>query len=67
MIYCLLINLLREKYNKANFRIYQLSKIRKYINSRIAEVIYKHMILPLCDYADFTIGSSSKRLVDRLD
>ena len=34
-----------DKYNKTNFQIYQLSKIRKYITASIAEVIYKQIIL----------------------
>ena len=44
-----------EKHNKTNFQIYQLSKIQKYVTASIAEVIYKQMILPLFDYADFMI------------
>ena len=56
-----------DKYNKANFRIYQLSKIRKYITVPIAEVIYKQMILPLFDYADFMVESSGKTIVERLE
>ena len=56
-----------DKYNKANFRIYQLGKIRKYITVPIAEVIYKQMILPLFDYADFMVESSGKTIVERLE
>ena len=57
-----------DKYNKANFRIYQLGKIRKYICAvPIAEVIYKQMILPLFDYADFMVESSGKTIVERLE
>ena len=34
------------KYNKINVRIHQLGKLWKYVNSEIAQVIYKEMILP---------------------
>ena len=58
---------IEDKYDKANFRIYQLSKIRKYITVSICEVIYKQMILLLFDYADFMVDRSGKTTVIRLE
>ena len=55
------------KYNKINVRIHQLGKLRKYINSEIAQVIYKQMILPLFDYADFMVESARKPKIDKLE
>ena len=48
---------IEDRYNKPKF---QLNKILKYITLSRAEVIYKQMILPLFDYAGFTIESSGK-------
>ena len=48
---------LKEKCNKINTRIYQLGKLRKYITSDIACLIYKQTILPLADYADLVVDS----------
>ena len=55
------------KYNKINVRIHQLGKLRKYINSEIAQVIYKQMILPLFNYADFMVESARKPKIDKLE
>ena len=48
---------LKGKCDKINLRLYQLIKMRKYITSDIACTIYKQVILPLMDYADFLIDS----------
>ena len=55
-----------DKYNKVNFRVYQLKRIRPYINSDIACRIYKQTILPLMDYGDFMVESGLKSRVARL-
>ena len=47
-----------HKYAKANMRLYQLKRLRPYINNDIACRIYKQTILPLIDYADFMIEST---------
>ena len=45
------------KYNKVNYKVYQLKRIRPYITVEIANTIYKQTILPLMDYGDFMIES----------
>ena len=55
------------KYNKVNFRIIQLIRLRKYITEEIAVTIYKQMIIPLLDYADFMVESASKTKIDKLE
>ena len=40
--------------------------MRKYINSGIACTIYKQMIVPLSDHADFMIKSSPMNKISRL-
>ena len=54
------------KGNKVNARIYQLSKIRKYITSDIACNIYKQTILPLVEYADLIVESGPPDKIARL-
>ena len=39
-------------------QLYQLKRLRPYINNDIACRIYKQTILPLIDYADFMIEST---------
>ena len=48
-----------NKYNKVNMRLYHLKRLRPYINNEIANRIYKQTILPLMDYSDLMIESSS--------
>ena len=57
---------LREKYGKVHSRVYQLGKMRKYINSSISCIIYKQMIVPLSDYSDFMIRSGPQNEISRL-
>ena len=47
-------------------RLYQLKRLRPFITNGIACRIYKQMILPLLDYADFMIESASPTSVFRL-
>ena len=58
---------LKEKCDKINIRLYQLIKMRKYITSKIACTIYKQVIVPLLDYADFLIDSGPAYYVRRID
>ena len=44
-----------------------MGKLRKYVNSEITQVIYKQMILPLFDYADFMVGSARKPKIEKLE
>ena len=58
---------LKSKCNKINQRLYQLSKMRKFITSDIACTLYKQAILPLFDYADFLIDSGPNYYVKKID
>ena len=57
---------LKEKCNKVNVRVYQLSRLRKFITSRISCLIYKQTILPVCEYADQLVESGSTVNVNKL-
>ena len=57
---------LREKYGKIHCRVHQLGKIRKYIESHTACLIYKQMILSLSDYADVMIKSGPQGGISRI-
>ena len=45
-------NFFKKKCNKVIARIYQFGKLRKYITSTNACLIYKQTILPISEYAD---------------
>ena len=47
-------------------RIYQLSRLRKYITKDVANLIYKQTILPVVEYADQMVGSGPKDKAVRL-
>ena len=55
-----------QKYNKVNMRLYQLKRLRPYVTNDIANGIYKQTILPLIDYADFMIESTSQTVHNKL-
>ena len=59
-------NFLKEKGNKMNALIYQLGKLRKYVTSDIASLIYKQTILPITGYADLIVDSGPLGKVNRL-
>ena len=56
-----------DKYNKVNVRILQLMRMRQYITTNTALTIYKQMIIPLFDYADFMVESASKGRISKLE
>ena len=60
---------LKNKCKCINQCIYQLGKMRKYVNNSISIACtnYKQTIVPLFDYADFLTDSGPKYYVDRLD
>ena len=58
---------LKDKCDKINNRLYQLIKMRKSITSNIACIIYKQVIIPLLDYADFLIDSGPAYLLRRIE
>ena len=57
---------LTEKCNKVNVRIYKLSRLRKFITSKIACLVYKQTILPVCEYADQMVESGPSDKVNKL-
>ena len=58
---------LREKYGKIHSRVYQLSRMRKYIDSNTASLVYKQMIVPLSDYADVLVKGGPANDISRLE
>lgn len=48
------------------YKIYQLLKIRRFINYSAAVKIYKAMILPYFDYCDFVLISSNQKALTKL-
>ena len=56
-----------DKYNKVNVRILQLMRMRQYITTDTALTIYKQMIIPLFNYADFMVESASKGRISKLE
>ena len=58
---------LSQKCNKINMRLYQLMKMRKFITSKIACTMYKQVILPILDYADFLIDCGSAYYIKKLN
>ena len=53
---------MKEKCKKINMRVYQQGKMQKYMDSGIANTVYKQTIIPLFDYADFLVDGGSKLL-----
>ena len=54
---------------KAGYKIHMLSRIRRYITSHAASLIYKQTILPYLDYASFLMDSAhqySLSLIDKI-
>ena len=51
---------------RANHKIYMLSKIRRYIDFYTAVTIYKTMILPVMEYGDIAYDNSDQKLLDKL-
>ena len=56
-----------HKYNNINVRILQLMRMRQYITTDTALTIYRQMIIPLFDYADFMVESASKVKIAKLE
>ena len=53
--------------NNINFKLYLLSKIRKYLNDKCALIIYKSMVIPYFDYADVIYMYSNNPDLKKLD
>ena len=58
---------LETKYNNINTRILQLMRMRQYITTDTALTIYKQMIIPLFDHADFMVESAPKNGIAKLE
>ena len=58
---------LENKYNNINMRILQLMRMRQYITTDTALTIYKQMIIPLFDYADFMVESAPRPCIVKLE
>ena len=54
-------------YKKVSHKLYVLSKIRQFLNTKSAILIYKSMILPYFDYGDIIYMFSSKNELDKLE
>ena len=46
--------------NRVSSKIYLLTRMRKYLTSRAALLIYKNMILPVLEYGDVFLSSATK-------
>ena len=55
-----------ESIRKASHRLYQLCKIRRYINTSSAVSIYKSMILPYMEYGDVFMSGANQVDLDKL-
>ena len=55
-----------ELIRKVSAKIYQLTKIRAFLTSKAAVLIYKNMILPILEYADIFLHSASQKIRKKL-
>ena len=56
-----------SSHNKANRKVYLLTRIRPHISAEVANQIYKTCILPILDYVDFLIDSGNVYNIGRLN
>ena len=59
-------NHLQQTLNVISYKCLLLSKIRKYINTFTATIIYKSMILPIMEYGDVIYGGAKGKLIQKL-
>ena len=61
---------MRQNYNsifkKFSYKIYQFSKIKKFLNTETRVLVYKQTILPLAEYVSFVLCLNNKHDVDKL-
>ena len=60
-------NFVKNVYKKVNYKVYMFSKIRKYITTYAAIMVYKQTILPYLDYAGFLMDSAFQYSLSLLD
>ena len=58
---------IQQTMNKVSHKLYVLSKIRQFLSTKSAVLIYKTMILPYFDYGDIVYMFSSKNELDKLE
>ena len=46
--------------NRVSPKIYQLAKMRKYLTSKAALLVYKNMILPILEYGDIFLSAATR-------
>lgn len=56
----------KNMYKNAQHKIYILSKIRKFLNTEQALIIYRSKVLPYMDYGDILIHDSNTSLLNKL-
>ena len=54
-----------ESIRKASHRLYQLCKIRRYVNTSSSVSIYKSMILPYMEYGDVFMSGANQVDLDK--
>ena len=54
-------------YVKANRKLFTLTKIRPYITQGVSALIYKQVILPILDYANFLAESAPAKEIGLSD
>ena len=59
--------MLDNMFNKANRKLYMLERIRPYVTSSTANLVYKTHVLPMLDYADFIVESGRTDKIERLN
>ena len=57
----------KNVYRKINYKVYMFSKIRSYITTYAANMIYKQTIVPYLDYASFLMDSAHQYSLSLLD
>ena len=57
----------KNVYKKVNYKVYMFSKIRKFITTHAAIMIYKQTITPYLDYASFLMDSAHMYTLSSLD
>ena len=59
-------NHLQQTYNVVSHKCLLLSKLRKYIDTYTAVILYKSMILPVIEYGDIIYGGAKGKPISRL-
>ena len=60
------VKFLNSKISRVNSRLITLARIRKYVDSRTALLIYEQTILPILDYVCILVDSSTQNRIKKL-